>query len=141
MAETVVIAVVVAIASILVQTPPARSAAARPPRSDQQSATLTSSLYHLQVDLLPGTVGPNDVHLIAYTPPGDRADVKEWRATATPPDGQTEPLTVDLITLSPSHAVGVVSLPRAGTWTLAFTLRTSEIDQATVRATFDIRPE
>jgi hypothetical protein len=34
----------------------------------------------------------------------------------------------------------VVTLPRAGTWTMTFTLRTSEVDQAAVRTTFEIRP-
>jgi copper transport protein len=136
-AEAAGIAVVLAVASVLVQTPPARSAAAAA-AVNEQTVLLTSDLYRLSVQILPGTVGLNELHLYAYTLDGAPADVKEWRATATPSDQDIEPLTVDLLRIPPDHAIGQVTVPDGGAWTFTFTLRTTEIDQATVTTTFDI---
>ncbi len=137
LAEASGIAVVLAVASVLVQTPQARSADAAA-GSNEQTVVLSSSLYRLSVQIGPGTVGLNDVQLYAYTPEGGRADVKEWRATAAPSNQDIEPVRVDLGRISPDRAVGHVTLPGAGQWRFIFTLRTTEIDQASVTATFDI---
>ena len=137
LAEAAGIAVVLAVASVLVQTPQARSAEAAA-GSNEQTVVLSNSLYRLSVQIVPGTVGPNDLHLYAYTPEGGRADVKEWRATAAPSNQDIESVRVDLGRISPDRAVGHVTLPGAGQWRFVFTLRTTEIDQASVAATFDI---
>jgi copper transport protein len=134
-AEAAGIAVVVAVASVLVQTPPARSAAAAA-ADNEQTVVLTSDLYRLSVQILPGTVGLNELHLYAYTLDGAPANVQEWRASASNED--IEPIAVDLLPVPPDHAIGQVTLPDGGAWTFTFTLRTTEIDQATVTTTFDI---
>jgi copper transport protein len=142
-AEAVGIAVVVAVASVLVQTPPARGAAVAAPT--EQTVLLSNELYQLSVQILPATVGINELHLYAFTPDGAPANVQEWRATAVLSgedlDGEQdiEPVRVDLLPVPPDHAIGGVSLPSAGRWRFTFTLRTTEVDQAAVTATFDIR--
>jgi copper transport protein len=128
----------VAVASVLVQTPPARGAEAAAPT--EQTVLLSNELYQLSAQILPGTVGLNELHLYAFTPDGRPADVKEWRATAVPSDQDIEPIRVDILRVPPDHAIGGVTLPSAGRWRFTFTLRTTEIDQAAVTATFDIRP-
>lgn len=137
-AEAAGIAVVLAVASVLVQTPPARGATAV--AANEQTVLLSNELYQLSVQIAPGTVGLNDLHLYAYTPQGEPADVKEWRVTAAPSNQELEPVPVDVLPVPPDHAIGAVTLPGPGQWRFTFTLRTTEIDQAAVTATFDIRP-
>lgn len=141
-AELGVTAVVLAISAALVQTTPARTAAAtdEQPGSTLYATTLTSSLYSLQVQIDPAKVGNNSVHLYAYTPDGTGQPVMvaEWRATAALPAAGIEPIDIPLLRITDNHAIGEVSLPTAGQWQVRFTLRTSEIDQATVTATVPI---
>jgi copper transport protein len=137
LAEAAGIAVVLAVASVLVQTPPARSAEVAAD-SNEQTVLLSNSLYRLSVQIVPGTVGLNELNLYAYTPEGGRADVKEWMATAAPSKQNIEPVGIVFRRLPPDRAVGQVTIPSAGQWRFVFTLRTTEVDQASVTATFDI---
>jgi copper transport protein len=132
MAEAVIAAVVIGVASVLVQTTPARSATAAATQN-LQSTTLTSTLYSLTVDLQPATTGPDNVmHLFVYTLDGKPLDVAEWTVTMALPAKGIEPITVPVLPILPSHATAQVTIPASGTWTFRFTLRTTEIDQATV---------
>jgi copper transport protein len=139
--ETVITAVVIGVASVLVQTTPARTPETPPvtTRAAIQTATLRSDLYELRVEVDPGATGINFVHLYAYTLDGKVADVAEWKVRAAPPDASIEPLEVTMLPLPPGHATGQVSLPVAGTWKFSFTLRTTEVDQATVTADITVR--
>ncbi|WP_370375502.1 copper resistance protein CopC [Micromonospora sp. HM5-17] len=138
--EFAITAVVVALAAVLVQTPPARTAQeyADGGGPGYYSATLTSSLYSLQVEVDPATTGSNSIHLYAYTPDNKPMPVVEWRATAALPDQGIEPIQIPLLPLTDNHATGEISLPRPGDWQFSFTLRTSDIDQATVTSTVPI---
>ena len=62
----------------------------------------------------------------------------EWQASAALPAAGVEPIEIPLLKLTDNHATGQVSLPTAGDWRLRFTLRVSEIDQATVNVTVPI---
>jgi len=139
-AELAITAVVLAFSAILVQTPPARSAEeyADGGTAGYYSATLTSSLYSLQVEVDPARVGSNSIHLYAYTLDNKPMPVVEWRATAALPDQGIEPIEIPLLPLTDNHVTGEISLPRPGSWQLRFTLRTSDIDQATVTSTVPI---
>jgi copper transport protein len=137
--EVAVALVVLGVASVLVQTTPGRSAEAESAVPTIQSAELKSQLYTLIVDVQPGQVGVNYVHLYANTPDGQPADVKEWRGYATLVGQDLERIDIDLLAIQPDHATGQVGLIAAGTWTLTFTLRTSEIDQDSVEMTVQIR--
>lgn len=141
--EALVLAVVVGVASVLVQTTPARTAVAEgveAPTPQEFTAVLDSPLYSLEVIVEPAQVGSNRVHLYAYER-GTREPlrVEEWSATASLPSAGVERLEVTVLPLTDNHAFGEVSLPIAGDWELRFSLRTSEIDQAAVTATVPVR--
>lgn len=128
--------VILGLTSTLVQTTPARAALEQAAsRQDQPySATLRTKLYSLQVQVEPSTVGANTVHLYAFAPDGSPVSVKEWKATAALPAKGIEPVDLPILPITDSHAVAQAQLPSAGTWELRFTLRTTDIDAATVVA-------
>ncbi|MBE1487484.1 copper transport protein [Plantactinospora soyae] len=139
-AELAITAIVLALSAVLVQTPPARTAdtygdAGGP---GYYSTTLTSSIYSLQVEVDPAQQGSNSVHLYAYTPDNKPLPVAEWRATAALPDRGIEPIAIPLLPLTDNHATGEISLPSPGNWLLTFTVRLTDIDQATVTSTVPI---
>jgi len=138
--EGIVATLILGLTSVLVQTTPARTANANSTAPTVQSAVLSDALFVLTVDVQPAVVGPNDVHLYATTPDGRPADVKEWRVTASLPAKGIEPIDAVILPVTPSHATGQINLPTDGTWTFAFTLRVSDIDQSTVRTDFSVRP-
>jgi copper transport protein len=134
--------VILGLASVLVQTTPARTASAATSGGadpDKYEVTLTSPLYQLQLDIEPVKVGNNWLHLYAFTPQGVTLAVKEWKASAALPAQGIEPVDVPVIALTESHASGSVTLPTAGTWKFSFTLRISEFDEATVSTEVPIR--
>ncbi|GAB3800246.1 copper resistance CopC/CopD family protein [Micromonospora zhanjiangensis] len=140
--ELTVTAVILAVSATLVQTTPARTAVANSATGGRQgpfTASATSSLYRLEVQIDPAQVGNNTIHLYAYTPDNQPQRVVEWKATAALPDKGVEPVDIPLLPLVDYHATGEISLPTAGQWQLKFTLRTSDIDQATVTTTVPIK--
>ncbi|MCZ7439401.1 copper resistance protein CopC [Micromonospora sp. WMMC241] len=140
-AELAITAVVLGLSATLVQTTPARTAAADVAGAPTGyfSTTLSSPIYSLQVELDPAETGNNSLHLYAYTTDNRPQPVQEWKVTAALPSAGIEPITVPLLPLSDNHATGEVNLPARGDWQLRFTVRTSDIDQATVTATVPIK--
>lgn len=139
--EAAVLAVVLAMSSVLVQTTPGRTEAAgaeAPASVTDFATTVDSELYSLQVLVEPARRGENDMHLYAYSPGGDPQRVEEWRVTAAVPAAGIEPVEVPVVALTDNHAFGQVSMPVAGDWVLRFTVRVSEIDQASVEVTVPI---
>jgi copper transport protein len=128
-----VAAVVVGLAAALVQTPPARTAGATGP-AEPYTVTVTGDLFSLS----PGTVGGNSMHLFALDRTGQPQRVVEWKLTATPTDGSLEAMTIPVLPITEDHAVAEPSFPSPGGWELRFTLRTSDVDQATVSQTVRI---
>ncbi|SCL52802.1 copper transport protein [Micromonospora citrea] len=140
-AELAITAVVLGLTATLVQTTPARTAGSDVAGGSPGyfSTTLTSPIYSLQVELDPAERGNNTVHFYAYTKDNRPQPVVEWRATAALPSAGIEPIEVPLLPLTDNHATGEINLPAAGEWQLRVTVRTSDIDQATVTATVPIR--
>ncbi len=140
LAELLITAVVLGVSATLVQTTPARTASAdvADTPTGYFSTTLASPLYSLQVELDPAERGNNSVHLYAYTKDNRPQPVREWKATAALPSAGIEPIEIPLLPLTDNHATGEMNLPAAGRWQLRFTVRTSDIDQATVTATVPI---
>ncbi len=139
-AESAGAVVIIGLASVLVQTTPARNPSTNVAVPTVQSAVLpaASGLFTLTVDDSPARVGANDIHMFATTRDGQPADVKQWTVTAALPAQGVEPIAVPVLTISPDHAIGQVTLLPAGTWTFRFTLRTSELDEDSVSTTFTI---
>jgi copper transport protein len=133
--ELGITAAVLALSSVLVQTTPGRTEAGNPTEGvTTYDRTLTSNLYSLEVQVDPAKVGNNSLHLYAYTPDGRPQTIAEWTATAALPAENVEPITIPLLKITDNHVVGDVQLPSPGQWQLRFTLRTTEIDEASVTA-------
>lgn len=139
--ELVITAVVLGVSATLVQTTPARVAATEVAGTPAGywSTTLSSPIYSLQVELDPAGRGNNSVHLYAYTKDNRPQPVKEWKATAALPSAGIEPIEIPLLPLTDNHVTGEINFPAAGEWQLRFTVRTSDIDQATVTAAVPIK--
>lgn len=139
-AEAIVSVAVIGVAAVLVQTTPARTASASTSTPGApQSVYLTDKLFSLSVDMVPARAGINEIHLYATTPDGQPADIKEWRVKASLASAGIEPIEATVLKITPDHATGQIGLPASGTWTFTFTLRTTEIDQSTVSAQFDVK--
>jgi copper transport protein len=138
--EVAVLAMVLGTTSVLVQTPPSRTATASPVVPALETATMTSSLFTLQVEVSPATNGNNDVHLYASSPTtGEPIKVEEWLGKASLPAQGIDGIDIQFLPLTEDHATGQVTLPVPGKWTFTFTVRTTEIDQATVNTEINIR--
>ncbi|GAA4682588.1 copper resistance CopC/CopD family protein [Phytohabitans rumicis] len=135
--ELGITAVVLALSAVLVQTTPARTAEANDDLTDAgyYSQMLTSSLFNLQVDVDPAQTGNNSIHLYAYDKANKPLPVVEWKGTAALPANDVAPIDIPLLPLTDNHATGEINFPLAGDWQLKFTVRISDIDQATVTAT------
>jgi putative copper export protein len=142
LAEILGVLLILGLASVLVQTTPARTAAANSAAEQGTggpfSVTLTTDLYQVQIDIDPARTGDNTVHLFAYTPQGAPLKVLNWSAKASLPGGGIEPLDVLLLPLTDSHATGQVTLPVPGRWQFTVTLRVSKFDQATTSTTVTV---
>ncbi|WP_431924532.1 copper resistance protein CopC [Micromonospora wenchangensis] len=140
--ELAATAVVLALTAVLVQTPPGRTADTQAARATREGVaqTLTSGTYTLQFDIYPVRVGvPNSLHAYVYTPQGQPLPVAQWTVSLALPAAGIEPMTVPVDTPEPHHGSAEISLPARGDWTIRFTVRTSDIDQATVTATVPVR--
>jgi copper transport protein len=139
-AELGVTVVILGVTSALVQIAPARSADAvgAVATSTTVSRMLTSDAFVLQADVFPAKVGNNSIHLYAYDKANKPLPVVEWVTTAALPAKGIEPIDVPLLRITDNHVIGDIGLPVAGDWTIKFTLRTSEIDQATVSMTVKV---
>lgn len=126
--------VIIGVAAALVQTTPARTQVTTNTTGTTgiYSTTMTSQLYQLQFDIEPAQTGNNEFHLYAYTPEGAALKVAEWKVTAALPAQGIEPIDGVTTKITDSHRTGQITLPSAGDWTFSFTLRTTDIDEATV---------
>ncbi|WP_245722326.1 copper resistance CopC/CopD family protein [Micromonospora matsumotoense] len=139
--ELAATAVVLALTAVLVQTPPGRTADTQAARATREGVaqTLTSGSYTLQFDIYPVRVGvPNSLHAYVYTPQGQPLPVVQWTVSLALPSAGIEPMVVPVDTPEPHHGSAEISLPARGEWTIRFTVRTSDIDQATVTATVPV---
>nr|WP_296076381.1 copper resistance protein CopC [uncultured Actinoplanes sp.] len=141
--EVAATALILGLSAVLVQVNPGRSASVDQGavREDGVSQTLTSPLYTLQFNIYPVEVGENNtVHAFVYTPAGAPQPAEEWKVTARllGRDG-LEPFSQPLLPLVPRHhAAGAITFPLPGTYEITFTVRVSEIDQATVKTTIEV---
>ena len=134
----VAVAVLVATA-ILVQSSPGRAADANAnlDAASQGLVTLNSPIYSLQVDF--SQSGNNtEIHLYASNLQGVPIKIDEWKVAATLPSQNLGPIPAGVTAITDSHAIGEINLTVPGRWTFAFTLRTSDVDEATVQTTVPI---
>jgi copper transport protein len=90
-----------------------------------------------QVDLTPGRSGENTVQVVTYGPDSGIVTVPEVRLTFTLADQELGPLDAKLEDKGGYWASDSLNLPLPGVWTMKVTVRTTDIDQVTVKQ--DIR--
>ncbi len=132
--------VVLAMSSILVATPPARSAVAQPVDVllPLQGSAGTDGSVQVSVD--PARPGPNVLHVYLFDDAGQLTQPAGIEVTLTEPEQQLGPLDVDLEPAGPGHYVGDgMAIPGAGTWTLAVSVRVDEFTATTARTVFPVR--
>lgn len=135
---------VIVVAAVLTSTEPARSEASAAVAGSRTEGPVTVEVPFdtggpkgagtAVVILDPGLAGPNGVH-VTLTDPGDTPlDVPEVEVSLTSPSSKIGPLPVPLRRVSEGHwTVPDFQVPMPGDWELALTVRTSDIDQITVR--------
>ncbi|MFD6228990.1 copper resistance protein CopC [Streptomyces sp. NPDC060232] len=93
----------------------------------------------VRLELDPGRVGANTLHLWADTGDGQPFGLPEVKIAFTLPAKDIGPLPVVPDQAAPGHwTASGVQLPLAGEWRIDVTVRTSDIDQTTVQKTVKI---
>ncbi|WP_409239669.1 copper resistance CopC/CopD family protein [Streptomyces sp. PA5.6] len=88
----------------------------------------------VQLDLDPGRTGSNTMHLYVKRPNGSAFDVPEVKVSLTNEAKDVGPLPIAPDHIATGHwSANGVQVPMAGTWKIAVTVRTSDIDQITVK--------
>lgn len=152
LAEAGVAVVLLAVTTALTQTEPGRTeqeAKAATSSSSNSSASSSSSgavtldmpfdtggtdgKGLVRLDLDPARVGGNEMHVYVQRPNGRAFDVPEVKVAFTLEAKKLGPLPVTPDHVTTGHwAAEGVQIPMAGDWKIAVTVRTSDIDQATV---------
>jgi copper transport protein len=142
--EAVLGALVLGVTALLVNAEPSRTATAAPPGPAHHVVSYDtggpSGRGRLTVNVDPATTGPNTISVTVEEPTGNPRDVAELNATLTLPARQLGPLPIPLQRTAPGHYLtGSIQIPTNGTWQLAVTVRTSDIDETTVTTPITIR--
>ncbi|MDH2416249.1 copper resistance protein CopC [Nocardioides sp. CER19] len=132
--ESLIVLAVLGVTSALVATEPARSAY-RP----TVAADLSLAGDAVQVSAVPVGDRQSQLHVYVFGADGQLADPAEVRASVTLPERAVGPLPVALGTAGPGHRQALLSVPMVGTWRLAVTVRTSEVDEETGYVELPIR--
>ncbi len=138
--EAAVAAVVLALSAVLVGTPPARASVVQPVdvTLPLRSAAGESGSVQLSVD--PVRPGANTLHLYLFDDAGRLTQPADLRVTLTEPGQQIGPLGVDLEPAGPGHWVADgMSIPGAGTWTVAVSVRLDEFTATTASTDLPVR--
>ncbi|MGW7312775.1 copper resistance CopC/CopD family protein [Streptomyces sp. NPDC054865] len=143
--EAVLGVAVLAITTLLTGTQPSRAAdgisaaAAQEPQAKVVTIPFDMGTANhrgtVQITLAPGRVGENTVEAVVFTADGGLATVPELRLTLTQAELGIGPLDAELKNQKGYWATYDLRLPMAGEWTLNLTVRTTDIDQVTVRDT------
>jgi copper transport protein len=141
-AETVVAAMALAVTAALVNTVPARAAGGRTAPPAAPAAVVNGAADFragpgdagsVTMFVEPGRVGSNIVHLAVWDTRNVPRSVPEVRATLTQPERGIGPVPVRLSPDGPGRYIGLSTvLPAPGRWRLTVSIRTTEVDEATV---------
>ena len=126
--------------AVLVATPPARSALAQPVDVTLPLQGTSGAEGSVQISVDPAQPGPNVLHIYLFDDAGQLTQPAGIEVTLTEPSQQLGPIDVDLQPGGPGHYVGDgMSIPGAGTWTLAVSVRVDEFTATTAQTTFPVR--
>ncbi|MFJ2017182.1 copper resistance CopC/CopD family protein [Streptomyces nodosus] len=149
-AEITIGIVVLVITTLLTGTQPGRAAAeeaAARTAAEQPLGSTTVIPFDVgtsgghgtvQIELTPSRVGENQVQAVVYGPDDGIVTVPELRLTFSLDDRDIGPLDAKVRDRGGYWVADALNLPLPGTWTIRATVRTSDIDQATVSKTVRI---
>ena len=138
--EAAIAVVVLALSAVLVGTPPARSALAQPVDVllPLQATSGPSGSVQLSVD--PARPGATTMHVYLFDDTGRPTQPAGLTVSLTEAAQDIGPLDVELAPAGPGHWVSDgMSIPGAGTWTLAVSVRLDEFTATTARTDFPVR--
>ncbi|WP_279571246.1 copper resistance CopC/CopD family protein [Streptomyces hainanensis] len=159
LAEAAIAAVLLGVTTALTATPPAHTAAAEAAAADSAAGggdqdrsagdPLSLSLPYdtggeagrgdARLDISPAATGDNTLHIRLTDPNGRPTNAEEIRVALTLPAEDLGPLRYETLHVDVGHwTVTDLQLPRPGSWDLALTIRTSDIDQTTETTSFTI---
>jgi copper transport protein len=158
--ETVLAGLLLGMTTALISTEPARAELDRlrnPPRSAAAEGPLSLAVPfdaggptgkgQIALAFAPARTGRNELHLAVLDPAGTPKQVPEVRAELRLPEAGIGPIALPLTTTAPPRYVRSgpthysapdVTVPMPGRWELAVVVRTSEINQTTVRVPVNI---
>jgi copper transport protein len=138
--EVVLAAVVLAVTSVLVATPPARSAVSQPVDVTLPLQGGAGEQGSVQISVDPAQPGPNILDIDLFDDAGSLTQPAGIEVALTEPAQELGPIDVDLVPAGPGHYSGDgMTIPTAGTWTLTVTVRLDEFTATTARTTFPVR--
>ncbi|MEU1198896.1 copper resistance protein CopC [Streptomyces sp. NPDC005813] len=146
LAEAGVAVVLLAVTTVLTSTEPGRTEEAAQQATasaSQRSGPLSLKIPFdtggedgkgtVELTLDPARVGGNEMHVFVERPNGKAFDVPEVKVAFTLAAKDIGPLPVTPDRIATGHwSASGVQIPMAGDWKIAVTVRTSDIDQATV---------
>lgn len=142
--EAMLGALVLGVTALLVNAEPGRTVPGASPRPAHHIISYDTGgpggQGQLTVDVDPATAGPDTISVIVEDATGNPRDVAELNVTLTLAARQLGPFPVSLQRTAPGNYVATgVQIPVNGTWQIAVTVRTSDIDRTTVTTPIDIR--
>ncbi|MFJ3200381.1 copper resistance protein CopC [Streptomyces sp. NPDC086989] len=148
LAEAGVAIALLAVTTVLTSTEPGRTAEEASGRDTAATAVPNRAIKitlpfdtggqngkgSVRVEVDPGRVGANALHVWVDDPDGQPLDIPEVKVAFTLPAKDIGPLPVVPEHAAPGHwSASGVQLPLAGEWRIDVTVRTSDIDQTTVQ--------
>ncbi|MEU9178139.1 copper resistance protein CopC [Streptomyces sp. NPDC048550] len=148
LAEAGVAVVLLAVTTVLTSTEPGRTAEQASGRESAATAVPNRAIKvtlpfetggengkgAVRVELDPGRVGANSLHVWVDDPEGKPLDIPEIKVAFTLPAKDIGPLPLIPERAAPGHwSASGVQLPLTGEWRIDVTVRTSDIDQTTVQ--------
>jgi copper transport protein len=132
--------VVLALSAVLVGSPPAKAVQTQPLDVTLPLQSSSGPKGSVQISVDPGRPGPNTLHLYLFDPQGQLIQPRQITVTLTEPERQIGPIDVKLQPGGPGHYLAdAMSVPSAGTWTIAVTLRLDEFTAVTASTKFPVR--
>ena len=133
--EVAMAVVIVGVTAMLVDAVPARAVETASGGPFQQTRVVDDVL--VDVVLVPGTAGPNDIHVYVTNPAGGLTAGLETTGTLSLPAQGIEGVEVPFVVAGRNHwSANDLDIPIAGEWELTVDVLLTEVDQ--ISATFTI---
>jgi copper transport protein len=131
---------VLAVAAVLVASPPAKAAVAQPVNATLVLQGTDGPNGSVQVSVDPARTGANSVHVYLYDDQGRLTQPVSIQVTLAEREQQIGPIVVPLQPGGPGHyTADGFGIPKAGTWTLAVLVRSDQFTATTASTDFPVR--